>query len=230
MKDPRDLEMEPLPGLPEPLPPGERIVWQGRPSWRALATHAFKLPWLALYFAVWVAAKTAVAVSEAQPAGVVYEILLMVLVFGVGLAIVLALAWFQARATVYTITERRVVMQIGVVLSTTWNLPFKRLASADLSLRGPGDGDIVLGLVPPDRIAWLHLWPHARRGLGLRANPALRCVPEPEHVAELLERAVTRWANDRGVSVATAHDGESSAPRGQGSPIAVGRKLGVEAG
>ena len=32
---------EPIPGLPEKLPEGERILWQGSPSARALVIHAF---------------------------------------------------------------------------------------------------------------------------------------------------------------------------------------------
>ena len=35
--------------------------------------------------------------------------------------------YFNARATVYTITTRRLVMRIGVALPTTFNLPFKQI-------------------------------------------------------------------------------------------------------
>ena len=48
-------EFEAAPGLPEPLPPGERIVWQGAPDWRVLALHAYHLRQLAGYFGVMMA-------------------------------------------------------------------------------------------------------------------------------------------------------------------------------
>ena len=43
-------EFEAAPGLPEALPAGERILWQGSPDWRALGNEAFHLKRLAQYF------------------------------------------------------------------------------------------------------------------------------------------------------------------------------------
>ena len=40
-------EFEAVTGLPEPLPAGERVLWQGSPDWRALAREAFHLPAIA---------------------------------------------------------------------------------------------------------------------------------------------------------------------------------------
>ena len=39
-----------IPGVDEPLPEGETLLWRGRPGARALARHAFKLRWVAGYF------------------------------------------------------------------------------------------------------------------------------------------------------------------------------------
>ena len=42
-----DFATEPVPGLPGHLPPGEVVLWQGRPdAWR-LAREAFALDWFA---------------------------------------------------------------------------------------------------------------------------------------------------------------------------------------
>ena len=38
-----------LGGLPSRLPPGERILWQGRPDWRVLARRALHVRGLAFY-------------------------------------------------------------------------------------------------------------------------------------------------------------------------------------
>jgi len=45
-------ELEAAPGLPEPLPPGERLLWQGRPDWRQLARDAFHVDAIGVYFAL----------------------------------------------------------------------------------------------------------------------------------------------------------------------------------
>ena len=42
------------------------------------------------------------------------------------------LAWLYARTTVYTITNRRVVMRFGVALPMSLNLPFRMVAAAGL--------------------------------------------------------------------------------------------------
>ena len=39
-------------GLPEQLPRGERLLWQGAPEWRTLARRAFRIRGLAVYFGV----------------------------------------------------------------------------------------------------------------------------------------------------------------------------------
>ena len=45
-------DFEAVRGLPEPLPPGETLLWQGAPDWRVLARHGFHLRQLVGYFGV----------------------------------------------------------------------------------------------------------------------------------------------------------------------------------
>ena len=71
-------------------------------------------------------------------------------------------AWWAASTTLYSVTDKRVIMRIGIVLSLTLNLPFRRLRAADLKLSQDGHGDIALALPDTDRIGWFHLWPHQR--------------------------------------------------------------------
>lgn len=47
-----EYENEPIRGLPGMLPPGEQIVWQGSPQWRALARGAFRTRLVMGYFAL----------------------------------------------------------------------------------------------------------------------------------------------------------------------------------
>ena len=45
-------EFEAAHGLPEPLPPGEKLLWQGAPDWRTLAREALHVRKVAAYFGV----------------------------------------------------------------------------------------------------------------------------------------------------------------------------------
>jgi hypothetical protein len=218
-----DLEFEPIPGLPAELPPGERILWQGRPSWKALARSTFRVRWLGAYFLIF--ATTRVGLAVAQHETVSGSTLAPFGLGGLCLGILYLVAWLNARATVYTVTSRRVVFRIGVAIPTTWNLPFARLASADLTVRRDGDGDIVLQLRRPDRVAWLHLWPHTQPWHLARARPTLRAIDEPHRVAEVLSQAIREWGQSSGAPVVTS--AESFAPSGTPAvrPVAMDGQL-----
>ena len=192
-------ELEPQYGLPERLPATEKILWQGSPDARALARSAFHLRKLALYFAALMALQAAnVAADGASMADV-----LLALVWPAGLSAlallgVWTLAWLTARTAVYTVTDRRVVMRIGIVLTLTFNLPLRTIESAAMRQGSGGHGDIVLALKGPDHSAWLHLWPHARPWHLTRTQPMLRALPQVADVAALLQRA---WSAQTGGAV-----------------------------
>jgi len=187
----REHDYEPVPGLPERLPAGETILWQGAPEREALARRALHVRTIAWYFAAlaaWrgltLAADGAAALDIAAGAG-------LLLVLGAAAIVPLALyAWASARTTLYTITNRRVVIRAGVALPTTFNVPFAAIEAAGLKLHGGGVGDIALRLVPDQKIAYVFLWPHARPWRFARPEPTLRCVPDAERVAQLLGRAL----------------------------------------
>ncbi len=183
-----EFESEPIRGLPEALPEGERILWQGAPSWRSLARRAFHARKVAVYFAALLFARAAFALAGG-------ELLDETLVAAAGLAtvalaalgVLTLLAWLNARATVYTITNRRVVMRFGVAFVMALNLPFRSVESAALKLHDDGSGDIPLSVPGAERLGWFMLWPHARPWrFGKRVQPMLRAVPEAESVAALL--------------------------------------------
>jgi hypothetical protein len=98
--------------------------------------------------------------------------------YAVALGLLLGTAWFSARSTLYTLTNKRVVMRIGIVLTLTFNLPFKRIAGASLKTQGAGTGDIALALHPEDRIGWAHLWPH-QRAWHITRNRNPHCAASP---------------------------------------------------
>ena len=50
LDDMTEHDFEPVHGLPAHLPQGERLLWQGAPSWRSLAIRAFHVRKVAIYF------------------------------------------------------------------------------------------------------------------------------------------------------------------------------------
>lgn len=184
-------EYEPVHGLPAAPPAGERILWQGTPDTKALAFRAFHVRGVAIYFAILMAWRAAAHVADGHGAADTALAVVMVLPLALaGLGVLALLAWLNARATVYTITNRRVVMRFGVALPMTVNLPFKVVDAAGLAVHRDGTGDLTLTLLGPDRIAWLNLWPHVRPWRLARPQPMLRCVQEPQAVADILADAL----------------------------------------
>lgn len=187
MKATHEHEFEAAPGLPEPLPLGEQILWQGVPDWRALAVHAFFIGKLSIYFAAMLAVQVIYLIGQSTAWD---QILIAVVKSGAlgmtALGLLASVAWFSSKTTLYTITDKRVVMRIGIVLTLTFNLPFKRITGAALKpLRGHV-GDIALSLNQADRIGWIHLWPHARAWHLEHPEPTLRCLPDAQVVGQLL--------------------------------------------
>lgn len=211
-------EHEPEFGLPERLPPGERILWQGQPDAGGVMRQVFHLRGVALYFALMLAWLLAVRVYDGAT-------LVDALRGGLGFATLAASAigllaltgWMTARNAVYTLTDRRVVMRIGIVLTVTYNLPLRCIDGASLARQPRGArglGDIALATRPDTRIGYLHLWPHARPWRLTRTEPMLRCVPDAARVAGLLSSA---WAAANQQSAQPQAAAESS---GRSQPLA----------
>jgi hypothetical protein len=184
-------EFEAAPGLPEPLPADERLLWQGAPQWRHVAVHVFHVRTLAWYFAVMMLLQATYLLGEPQPQ--IFKSLLLSAVLSVmALSILSLMAWLTARTALYTLTNKRMVMRIGVVLTLTFNLPLRMLAGASVQTNPDGTGDIALKLAGDDHIAWLNLWPHARPWVLRHPEPSLRCIPD---VAVVSERLLQAWQN-----------------------------------
>ena len=113
MPDDKDITVEHIPGLPEALPDGERILWQGRPKVMALAQEALSLNWILGYFALLIVWRVGVS-TTLMPFGAALLTAIPFLILGaVAAAILILIAYVQARATVYTITTERVAMRVG---------------------------------------------------------------------------------------------------------------------
>lgn len=212
-------DSEPVPGLPGPLPAGEAILWQGAPSWRGLARRAMHLRMIAAYFVVLATWRAAALSADGAGAMEALSGALFIIALGaVPVALLAGYAWFSARSTLYTITNRRVVVRTGVALPITVNIPYAVIGSAGMARHADGTGDIALQVMRPHRVSWVALWPHTRSWRFTRPEPTLRAVAEPEAVAQLLGRAL---ANAAAMPVRAIPPAAADRAAGQGSAEAL---------
>jgi hypothetical protein len=190
---------------PDQLPAGERMLWQGQPSWQALAIRVFHVRKIAIYFAailIWrLASGWMDGWSLASAAGFVLWFLPVALA---AVAIPSLLAWLYARTSVFTITSRRVVMRFGVALPWSLNLPYRTIESAAVSVQKDGTADLAISLTGLGRISYLHLWPFARPWWINRAQPMMRGLPDGREAARILAHAMNAFAEtspDRSMSM-----------------------------
>lgn len=216
MKATHQHEWEASPGLPEQLPAGEHVIWQGRPQVGTLANHAFHLKKVAVYFLLMWVWQGVVLIDDSMPSRLAVEQLAVSLALIVAALLMLYfLAWWSAQTTLYTLTNRRVVMRIGIVLSVTFNLPYRQIAAAHLKDLPHGAGDLALELSSVNRIGWFHLWPHQRAWHVKQPQPTLRCIEDAQLVSETLQKA---WHAAQEAGAMREHASTNSPPDWQGFP------------
>ena len=190
-----DFKFEPVRGLPEALPEGEEILWQGSPVPLRLAKEALCLNWVLGYFVllavlrVWASLDT-VPLTQAMGHGIPFLI-------GGAVAglIIYGIATVQARSTVYTLTNKRVAMRIGAALTMTLNLPYVCIGNATAATHKTGTGTIAFELIGETRLSYLMTWPHVRPWYINRTQPAFRAISDAARVAEIFaDAAETRVA------------------------------------
>lgn len=209
-----EYDNEPIPGLPGRLPPGERILWQGAPDWRALARTAFHTRMIASYFIGLAVIAMALGLSDGDYTGVVMTVGLG----ATGVALLHLLAWGSARTTLYTLTNRRIVMRIGMAVPKCINLPLGMIGAVDFAGRPDGTGDLPLTLLGSPKLGYLALWPHARPLKISRPQPMLRSVPDAATVAALIARACLAAVPDGRIAAPEAR--EPSVPAFAGAQAA----------
>jgi hypothetical protein len=136
-----------------------------------------------------VAGYFAVLAAAGLAGGSVAGAMITLAVGAVGIGLFALLAWASARTTVYTLTNRRIVLRVGVAIPKCFNLPLPLVAAAGLRRSGGGHGDIALTMIGQPRFGYALLWPHARPWRFKSPQPMLRAVPDAEAVAAKLMRA-----------------------------------------
>lgn len=186
-----EFAFEPVHGLPENLPPGEALRWQGAPHWRVLARRAFYVRTVAFYFGLLILLRLVLLLTggvSLQEA--VLSILWLATLAVLAIGILTLLAWLYSRSTVYSITDRRVVIRFGVALPMAVNIPFKIIESAGLRPYPDGSGDIPLVLGVGQKVNYLIMWPNVRPWRFTNAQPMLRGILDAKNVAEILAEAL----------------------------------------
>jgi hypothetical protein len=181
------------------------LRWQGAPHWRVLARRAFHVRTVAFYFGVLVLLRVALLVADGAPTStVVMSAMWLITLALLATGILTLLAMLYSRSTVYSITDRRVVIRFGVALPMAVNIPFKVIESAGLRTYPDGSGDIPLVLGGGQTVNYLIMWPNVRPWRFSNAQPMLRSIADAKQVAEILAealRAATAAAEKRSDAV-----------------------------
>ena len=179
-----EYDHEPVRGLPGLLPSDEHILWQGSPDWKQLVAAALHIRLAVLYFAI--------IVSWAIASGDSGTAIGVSILGAVVVALFVAFAWGVGRTTVYTLTDKRIVLRIGVALNKCINLPLAEIEAANLKMLGAGHGNIVIALKGAPRLGYVMLWPHVRSLRFIRPQPMLRAIPDALTVSQLLFKATEK--------------------------------------
>lgn len=179
-----------LPDGSEAVAKDETILWQGKPLIGGIARQLFHVRAIAAYLAVLAVWNLATSHSVGfRTDGALLSTAWIVLPPFAAAALIYAISWVLVLTTHYTITDKRVIMQIGVAVPIALTLPLKKIAAADVKLYADGSGDIPLAL-GDQKLAYLLVWPHARPWRFRKPEPMLRALPNAREAATILARAL----------------------------------------
>ncbi|MGD1888978.1 MAG: photosynthetic complex putative assembly protein PuhB [Cohaesibacteraceae bacterium] len=212
-----DYATEPVRGLPAALPTGEFMIWQGAPRWTCFAHQVFHTRAIAAVILLGATVQAVLAVQAGATLGTALGEAGVIVAFGaVGIGILYLLAWLVERTTVYTITNKRVLMRIGVAIQKTFNVPFAVTDGIAMKRHGRnqagGCGSLSLELQPGVSLAYLILWPHARPWKMGNTQPTLRAIPNVDEVARRLTDAYTSFVRTQEGLEAAANPAAAAVP------------------
>ncbi|MEO0617965.1 MAG: photosynthetic complex putative assembly protein PuhB [Pseudomonadota bacterium] len=216
-----DFDFEVAPGLPTPLPEGERVLWRGAPNGRSFAFRVLHVRAVAIYFGLlfaWYLLEQSGAGIAGGASAMVPGALWLLIAAVAAIGLLSVLAWGYARTTVYILTDKRLIIRTGIALPITFNLPLAHVTGADLKAWSDGTGTIALAIDGTAHLAYPHLWPSVRPWHVLHPQPALRCVADAQLVASLLTDAY----RDVLASQTSAHDTVCVPPRRDDVGVATG--------
>jgi hypothetical protein len=208
-------DFEPVRGLPARLPQGERIVWQGAPDARVVLRRLLRARLVAAGFALMALWSVALGLEAGENA---VKLIARIAFAAAGAAIVMGMLWLYARAvartSLYTVTNRRIVMRIGVAISASFNLPFTQVVEAGFREADDGTGDIALSLSAGHGLSSAVFFPHQKGAIWRKLEPQLICLGDVRTAAAILAAQIQAHA----AAAAPLDDLASDAP--QANPAA----------
>jgi len=181
-------------GLTQPLPAGERILWQGAPDRRLLGARVFRFRLLGIYVALAMGFVITAAVQGGWPVGQAIAMALLALpCAGAGALVLALLGMLMARTTRYTLTNRRIILHIGVAYDRTISIPLSAVVDARIRPGFRGAGDIAFAVKDVGGLNYINLWPHARPWHFMPPQPSMRAVPDAEKACELIGEALVAF-------------------------------------
>jgi hypothetical protein len=177
-----------IPGIDEPLPEGEHLLWSGSPS---IGVHLRRSPLLPVAGAwLLIAAVLPLVLGSGGPGPTAAHLAWVGVITLVLLTTGWGFAWLVARTTSYAVTDRRIVLRIGIALPAVLNLPIDSLQGAEARVNADGSGDIYLSLAPVgEQPGYALLWPHARPWRWGRPEPAIRWLDDVDTASQALREA-----------------------------------------
>lgn len=183
----REHEYEPIPGLPEELPHGEYVVWQGKPDPRAVARRVFYSRHFAIYFLLLIALHIVYRLMDGiLLADILIDSAWQAMLAAVAMGVLTGLANLYANGTIITFTNRRMVMRSGIAVPMIVNVPWRNVATAGLHIHRDNTGDFLLTPTDDQRLYYFMLWPFVRPFHFRPVQPLLRGIKDPERVATQL--------------------------------------------
>ncbi len=210
-----EYDYEAVPGVPGILPAGERMLWQGGPEWHSFFQRALPLRAVLAYFGLLAGWRFVSGWSDTG--SLQFAAVSAFWIVPLCLTVVILMAAFSyavSRTTIYSITDKRVIMRFGLAVPVAINVPFSKIATADLNVFADGTGHIPLKIFGVDRFSFLVLWPHARGWQITHPQPMLKSVPDCAAVAEILAGALA--ASQSGSTVSGTVQKRDSDQREQG--------------
>jgi hypothetical protein len=186
-----EYDFEEIPGLPGPLPQGEKLLWQGSPRAWALARRSLFVVPVGAYFLL-VALWQGMSIWQLQPGWqpLLHGVGRLLLLGAIAEGLLGALAWASARSTVYSLTSKRVVIRHGIALPIGLNLPLPQIEAVSIARHWDGTAELALSLPKSKRLSYVVNWPYVRTWHLTRPQPTLRAIPDADRVAKLLTQAL----------------------------------------
>jgi hypothetical protein len=190
-------------GLPDHLPDGERVLWQGQPNWKRLAINAFHVRKVLAYFGIVALAQVVVIRSSGETLSTaITNVPLLVACALAASGILAGLAYLSAKSTWYTLTNKRIMMKVGIALPAYVNMPLHQIDGASFAETGGGCGTVCFRSNGSVRLAYILLWPHAKPWTFSKPQPAFRDVDDGEAVARRVADVLGGAMPERAYNVA----------------------------